>query len=800
MNSDVAAALRTLREGEESARRELVDALVRARTPAAVSVLMVAAQDESWAIRQAALDGLVGCAPASVLPVLESALRDGANAGARNSAMEAYVRLGAPALAPLLRLLRDPDEEIRNFAAVMLGARRDPGALEALVAALGDDDENVRHAAATSLGQIGDRAAVVPLVAVLHREPWLQYPAVHALGEIGDPSAAPALVPLLADELLRPAVLDALARLANRDALPALVDFLHASDALVRNAAVRAVVAIEQRATASGETLDPDVQAVLRRDDLVDHLLAMLVDDDDANRRTAAITLGWLKEPRAEPALIERLGDPALHEYATHALVSIGCRSPEAYQAGLDHPVEAVRQGSLRCLAFVAPPGGLELVAPLIHDPSPAVRAEAVAALGRLGRDEDAAMLLFELLADESEVVQESAMDALAHLPPAGVRPLLVQALERADPQRRVRAVETLGRLGDPAAAAALEAAAADPRESVRRAAIKALGELELPGALERLRVALSDPSGLVRQQAVLSLGRLQDPEAAADLLPLLDNPDPRLRFFVLQALGRLRHPGAAPAVLTFLNDERPELRFAAVEALGGLRAPAAVRPLLGVLQDADRNLRRAAAESLGHVGDPQAVPALLVALEDEHWSVRCAAAAALGRLASPKAVVALLRRLDDDDATVRRAVLVALGEIGDPRATARVLAALEDPALQASALETLRQLGPAALTELERAFGRASEEVRRLLVGLLGRSDDRRARRLLRLALADTAAAVRAEAAFALGDGGDLDALRPLMDLKASDPAGEVRQAATRALRKLAPRGAGSGPAPSWH
>jgi uncharacterized protein (DUF2336 family) len=33
------------------------------------------------------------------------------------------------------------------------------------------------------------------------------------------------------------------------------------------------------------------------------------------------------------------------------------------------------------------------------------------------------------------------------------------------------------------------------------------------------------------------------------------------------------------------------------------------------------------------------------------------------------------------------------------------------------------------------------------------------------------------------------MDALRPLMDLKASDPSPEVRQAAAAALKKLAPR-----------
>jgi HEAT repeat protein len=132
---------------------------------------------------------------------------------------------------------------------------------------------------------------------------------------------------------------------------------------------------------------------------------------------------------------------------------------------------------------------------------------------------------------------------------------------------------------------------------------------------------------------------------------------------------------------------------------------------------------------------------------------------------------------------------VVALGELGDTRAAARLAQALQDPALQASALEALRRLGAAALAEVERAFASSSPEARRLMVDLAGRLEDRRARKLLMAALADDEARVRAEAALALGDGGFLDAMRPLMDLKASDPAPEVRQAAAMALKKLAPR-----------
>jgi HEAT repeat protein len=788
MAIDIQSALECLRSGEESARRRVVDELGRSHAEEAIPPLLLAVADDSWPVRQAASEQLLGFPPALLLPALEEALRDEVNAGRRNAAMEIYVRLGPAAVDPLLGLLQDADEEIRNFAAVMLGNVRDPRSGDGLIAALRDPDVNVRHAAAASLGQIGDVRAVLPLVDALRAEPWLQYPAIHALGEIGDPRAAQALIGLLGDEMLRGPVLEALGQLAGRDALPHLVRYLYDADTALRNMAIRAIVGIEQRATAAGESLDPEVQAALRRHDIVEHLLLMLEDEDPLNRRTAAITLGWLREPRAEPRLIELLAEPALQEYITHALVSIGCVDRAAYDMGLQHPADQVRQATIRCLAWIAPPWATDAVAPLIHDPSSEVRAEAAAAVGQLGH-EDAAMLLFELLGDESELIQESAMTALARMVPERVVPLLLQALHDSDVQVRLRAAETLGLLKDPDTAPALIALSRDRSETVRRSAIKALGEIEAPGVLDLLRAALLDESSLVRQQAVLSLGRIEDADAVHDLLPLLEDPDPRMRFVTLRALGQLRSADAVPRLIPFLGDKRKELRFAAVEALGAVRALAAVKPLIPVLGDTDRNLRRAAADALGNIGDTQAVPPLLIALEDEHWSVRCAAATALGRIRSAKATPGLLGRLADDDATVRRTAIAALGEVGDARGAARLVASLQDPGLQAAALEALRRIGAPALPEMERAFSGLGADVRLLLVNLVGKIEDRASRKLLLAALVDDSAPVRAEAAHALGDAQFMDAVRPLMDAKAKDPSPVVRQAAAFALKKLTPR-----------
>src|SRR5258706_2185372 len=117
MALDIQAALASLRSGEESVRREVVEQLGRSGQPEAVGPLLLAVADDSWPVRQAAVEQLAAFRPAVLLPALEDALRDGQDASLRDTAMEIYVRLGLDAAAPLLPLLGDGDEERRQFMA-----------------------------------------------------------------------------------------------------------------------------------------------------------------------------------------------------------------------------------------------------------------------------------------------------------------------------------------------------------------------------------------------------------------------------------------------------------------------------------------------------------------------------------------------------------------------------------------------------------------------------------------------------------------------------------------------------------
>src|SRR6185295_9732893 len=129
MTLDIEAAVRSLRSGEEAVRREVVERLGRSGRAEALEPLLMAVADESWPVRQAATAHLAAFDPALLLPELDRALRDDENAAMRNAAMEIYVHLGAAAVAPLVSLLGDANEEVRNFAAVMLGGVGDQAAV-----------------------------------------------------------------------------------------------------------------------------------------------------------------------------------------------------------------------------------------------------------------------------------------------------------------------------------------------------------------------------------------------------------------------------------------------------------------------------------------------------------------------------------------------------------------------------------------------------------------------------------------------------------------------------------------------
>ncbi|MBA4040056.1 MAG: hypothetical protein C0468_07020 [Planctomyces sp.] len=269
--------------------------------------------------------------------------------------------------------------------------------------------------------------------------------------------------------------------------------------------------------------------------------------------------------------------------------------------------------------ALLEAPARLREVLPAgLRDPSPAVRAVAVAAVGRVGAEEFASRAS-ALLRDPSPYVRASAVYAAARLRlPADQTPLAAM-LAGPDLNLAGHAAYVLGEIGNQSAAPVLRSAARRASPLADRTLLTKL-DLQISEAL----VKLGDSQGLDRLRAALLpyvpadlegaalaaqiLGQLRDRGSLDFLVRLTDVPDPdsgpmpaEVRMAAALALRRMGLPRSGPAVADeFIASARPTLRVQALfeyaEAAEPRMATVAARLME---QDPEESVRLAAAAAI---------------------------------------------------------------------------------------------------------------------------------------------------------------------------------------------------------
>lgn len=239
----------------------------------------------------------------------------------------------------------------------------------------------------------------------------------------------------------------------------------------------------------------------------------------------------------------------------------------------------------------------------LLPDPR---RAELLArALNSLGADAAAIAL-----GDERLPVQVAAAQALASAGSDAV-PLLLPLLEEGDPLVKRVALQSLGKIADPAALPAVEklAAPGTPRE-IRKAAVVALAGFGERASVALLRQAAADEDVGLRLSALAALRDLPGGEADAafgEILPRFIGTQLEASFtHALESRGA----GLARAVYgRYLSDSNPMVRRRVAIHAGMLAEPAAAAVLMRLLPQ-DPNDREVL-ESLAHVScvDYRAMP-----------------------------------------------------------------------------------------------------------------------------------------------------------------------------------------------
>ena len=117
----------------------------------------------------------------------------------RYPTMQALVKMGTPAVEPLIHTLNHPQPEVRAYAAQALGKIGRPEAGQPLIALLHDAELGCRIAAVQALAQLGDSQVVEPLIEALG-DCVLRKVVIEALGQLGNRWATEPLIALLHDE------------------------------------------------------------------------------------------------------------------------------------------------------------------------------------------------------------------------------------------------------------------------------------------------------------------------------------------------------------------------------------------------------------------------------------------------------------------------------------------------------------------------------------------------------------------------------------------------------------------------
>lgn len=618
-----------LSDSDIEVRREALEGLRGESGDICIGLLLKAMEDPSWRIRNTAVDILIEGHPVEkYVDRLINLLYLENNAGARNSAIEALVRLNKRATPFLIGAFNTTNSDVRKFIIDVLGSFKDSRSLSLMLDALKDEDENVRAAAIELIGKAGESSVLDALIEIIGSDDiWTAYPAADALGRIGDKKAVAALIKALDKKPLRVPVIKSLSMIGEPDSLKFIIPFLEDRSKIIQEEALRSIEKFYSKG-AGEEFITGEIRRLIG-DRALDALIPHAWSDKPEVRTSAILLLGLMKDERAYSPLLEISQEQDVEDDARRAFVFIGRKKPESLLRLFE--TESVYQKRFICevAAAIASPLYYPVFENLLRDDDGHIRSIAAAGLARIG-DLKAIKPIMDLLADPYEDVQENAVEALSFLGSWLSVGELISMLRESNPLLRKNAALLLGRIAAREAVPALGFAMKDGNVDVRKACVEALSLLKTEDSVRFLVLALTDEEPDIRVSSALSLGRIGGEGVFEALSLLLSDSDDSVRAAVSKAFGILIEKKAVGPLLALLSDKSGLVVTTTIESLGKIGGDAARSALLQMVSSPDREVRRTAIRALSvfeDVGDK-----LIPFLHDSDWATRKAAVEVLSK------------------------------------------------------------------------------------------------------------------------------------------------------------------------
>jgi HEAT repeat protein len=420
-------------------------------------------------------------------------------------------------------------------------------------------------------------------------------------------------------------------------------------------------------------------------------------------------------------------------------------------------------------------------------------------ALGRL-EVPAATEALLDALDKTSGDLQAGIIDTLGNRKCTAARDKLIELLRGSEPTVAKAAAITLGRLGDEASVAALQAA--------RSAATGALG-IEIDNALlnaahqlaasGRTSAAASIYESFYKSESsqqnqfagLRGLVITQEDQAAHLLANAMRAQDVSLRRFAISLIDLVPGRKATETFVSVADSLSVDDKVLLLRALGLRGDAAAAGAIAKATKDEDQDVRLAALEALGRVGDASIVSTLVGAAVASDGVERNVARAALQSLPVAGVNDRLLQLLPDADAKLKVELIHALAARGAVASVDELLrlATASDPSVRGAAINALGALADQqhvdALVEL--ASTAKTREDQEAWIDAVGKvfvrvEDKARCASAVLAELANAPAASRPVLIRLLGKSASPQGLPAIRDsLKGDSPA--ARQAAVEAL-----------------
>ena len=685
------------RSADPDARQKAAALVAQSADARTLPLMFELLGDKDWRVRKTIVDGLVRDARPEIVDGLLDALADPENAGKRNSSTEALVRVGEPAIRPIVdRLRREQDIDVRLSLVNLIGDLRSREGFEILLELLENEgDINVASSIVSSLGKYRDASALPHLMRALRTRDdlWLKFHVVEALGEIGDRAALPAILPLYTEKSLRKPVLEAVGKIAdvgtvnfllriiadeeklNLTALRALVRIAEASKPRIVEEAERHLIQTRFRESFPREKIEP----------LIEHL------STTPKREVKAFILkflGWSGDERVLHVLLSHLGQPETAEVAAQALIDFGAGAMPSILSALQNEEEdEVIALLLRVVNVIGGSEAIPSILPFLDHDNPMIRRLAIETLGDIPDPASIDYLLTKL--DDPDVAsQQAAVNSVSALVTAfseiqvAVLAKIRRLLQSPSVPMKLNSLSVYVNIQGEGYHDELLLSSKDSDPVIRQKAISLMGKFGEERFADQLVLSLADESTAVRLAAINAIVRHKPQSGLEPLISSLDDQDIWIRTAAAQALGEYRHPAAIDPLLRHLMNDPAPVRIAVIEALGKSEDAKVKDVLFRCLAEPDPEIQRAAMLALARIPGYDVFEVLVKTLSHEDWRLRAAAAAALGVRGDRESLPALHRALDDADTYVQQSAILALDKVADRSSFPHLFKALENSAI----------------------------------------------------------------------------------------------------------------------